>query len=321
MPPDATDGPAVDCRDLVIRYGTVTAVDGLSLVAEHGEVLAVLGPNGAGKTSTVEALEGYRRPASGTVRVLGLNPIADHRALVDRIGVMLQRGGVYPTMGARQVLRLFSRYYPDPEDPESLLDLVRLREVASTPFRRLSGGEQQRLSLALALVGKPSVLFLDEPTAGVDPEGRVAIRQVVADQRDRGCCVVLTTHELAEAEHLADQVAIVARGRIAARGTPRQLAAAAGGPAVRFSAPAGLDCVALAAAVGVPTEDVTETAPGEYRIAGPASPAKVAKVAGWLADRAVPMHDLRTSGASLEEAYLQVMAAGAQAQSAHGARP
>src|SRR5581483_11238625 len=144
-------GPVVECRGLVVRYGSVTAVDGLSFNARRGEVVALLGPNGAGKTSTVESLEGYRRPAAGQVRVLGLDPVADHRALIGRIGVMLQRGGVYPMLGPRRALHLFARYYPDPEDPEELLVRLALQEVATTPWRHLSGGEQQRLSLALAL--------------------------------------------------------------------------------------------------------------------------------------------------------------------------
>jgi ABC-2 type transport system ATP-binding protein len=164
--------PAVECNDLVVRYGTRRAVDGLSFTADDGEVVAMLGPNGAGKTSTVESLEGYRRPHSGTVRVRGLDPVADHRALVTHMGVMLQRGGVYPVLGPRRVLELFARYYPDPEDPASLLEMVSLTSVSTTPWRHLSGGEQQRLALALALVGKPDVVFLDEPTAGIDPEGR-----------------------------------------------------------------------------------------------------------------------------------------------------
>src|SRR5271166_5329383 len=146
--PAATGSPAVECRELVIRYGPVTAVDGLSFEASRGEVVALLGPNGAGKTSTVESLEGYRKPAGGTVRVLGLDPAGDHRALVGRIGVMLQRGGVYPMLGPRQVLELFASYYPEHEDPGRLLDLVSLTGVARTPWKHLSGGEQQRLSLA-----------------------------------------------------------------------------------------------------------------------------------------------------------------------------
>jgi ABC-2 type transport system ATP-binding protein len=146
---------AISVDRLVVRYGERTAVDGISLSAESGTVLAVLGPNGAGKTTTVETLEGYRRPDGGTVRVLGLDPVADRAKVVGRIGVMLQRGGVYPAMAARDVLRLFAAYYADPVPPEDLLARLDLRGVAGTPWRRLSGGEQQRLSLALALVGRP----------------------------------------------------------------------------------------------------------------------------------------------------------------------
>ena len=155
--------PAVEVLDLVVRYGPVVAVDGVSFSASAGSVLALLGPNGAGKTTTVETLEGYRRPSAGSVRVLGAAP----GAVKDRIGVMLQRGGVYPSMNARQVLRLFSSFYPAPVPVDELLASVGLTgRVATTPWRRLSGGEQQRVSLALALVGRPEVAFLDEPTAG-----------------------------------------------------------------------------------------------------------------------------------------------------------
>ena len=153
------------------------------------------------------------------------------------MGVMLQRGGVYPVMGPRRALQLFAAYYDDPQDPEALLDLVGLRAVARTPWRRLSGGEQQRLSLALAIVGRPDVVFLDEPTAGVDPEGRMAVRQVITDLRARGACVVLTTHELPEVERVADVVVIVARGRAVARGTVAELSAAGGGGGIRFRGP------------------------------------------------------------------------------------
>jgi ABC-type Mn2+/Zn2+ transport system ATPase subunit len=201
MPPDTV--PAVVVRDLTVRYGpggAVTAVDGLRLEAEAGEVLVVLGPNGAGKTSTIESLEGYRRPAGGHISVLGLHPIADHHQLTLLMGVMLQNGGVYPMLGPRQVIDLFSHYYPEPLATDALLDLVALRAVAATPWRHLSGGEKQRLSLALALIGRPKVAFLDEPTAGVDPEGRLAIRAVVGELRSQGVCVLLTTHELTEAD-------------------------------------------------------------------------------------------------------------------------
>ncbi len=207
---------AIEVLGLVVRYGELTAVDGVSFSADAGAVLALLGPNGAGKTSTIEVLEGYRRPAAGSARVLGLDPTREAAALAPRIGVMLQSGGVYPGMNPRQVLRLFAAYYPRAEDPEELLERVALRDAAATPWRRLSGGEQQRLSLALALVGQPEVAFLDEPTAGIDPQGRMVIRQVIRDLRARGACVVLTTHELEEAEKVADRIVIVDHGRVVA---------------------------------------------------------------------------------------------------------
>ena len=297
---------AVACRDLVVRYGDTVAVDGLSFEARAGEVLALLGPNGAGKTSTVETLEGYRPPDGGSVSVLGADPAGDHATVIPRIGVMLQRGGVYPSLGPARVLRLFAGYYDDPEDPESLLELVGLERVRRTPWRRLSGGEQQRLSLALALVGRPEVVFLDEPTAGVDPEGRLTVRSVIRSLRDRGVCVVLTTHELTEAERLADRVVIVDHGRAVAEGTPAELAAERSDGSIRFSGPAGLDTGALAGAVGADA-GVTETEPGHYRLdpGGLAVPDALAALTTWLAARGTAVTDLRT-GASLEEAYLAV---------------
>ena len=312
-----SDAPVVECHDLVVRYGALVAVDGLSLEARRGQVLALLGPNGAGKTSTVEALEGYRRPDGGTVRVLGLDPLAQHRRVVARTGVMLQRGGVYPVMGARQALGLFAAYYDDPEDPDALLELVGLAGVARTPWRRLSGGEQQRLSLALALVGRPEVVFLDEPTAGVDPEGRLAVRRVVADLRARGVCVVLTTHELGEAERLADEVVIVAAGRAVARGSVAELSAAGGEGGIRFEAPAGLDTGALEAALGAGA-GVAEERPGHYRVGGPADPARLAAVARWLGEHDLPLTELRAGRRSLEEVYLRVVGAGGEGDAAGG---
>ncbi len=307
--------PTVEVSGLTVRYGTTgtPAVDGLDLVAEAGEVLVVLGPNGAGKTSTVESLEGYRRPAAGTVRVLGLDPRAQHRALTGRIGVMLQRGGVYPMLGPRRVLGLFARYYPDPVPTEDLLEQVGLRSVATTPWRHLSGGEQQRLSLALALVGRPEVAFLDEPTAGVDPEGRLAIRAVVAQLKEREVCVVLTTHELTAAERMADRIVILAGGKVAREGTPGELAAGASGPpAIVFGAPAGLDTSGLAGAVG-PGTSVSEPEPGRYRIEGPAAagPEATASVATWLAGRGVTLTDLAT-GRTLEDVYFEVVGTAAR---------
>ena len=294
--------PALRVEGLVVRYGTKTAVDGIDLTAEAGEVVAVLGKNGAGKTTTVEAIEGYRRPDAGDIRVLGLNPHerVDRRGLLPRIGVMLQKGGIYPSMGAREALRLFASYYDDPLDPEELLARMGLEDVASTPWRRLSGGEQQRVSMGLALVGRPDVVFLDEPTAGVDPAGRAAVRDQISELKRQGVCVVLTTHELEEAERTADRIVIVDRGRVVAEGTPDALTTSTGH--LRFTTRPHLDCVALGAVVEV---QVTEKRPGEYYSAGWVDPDGVARLVAWLAARDVPLIGLRTSS-TLEEVFLEL---------------
>ena len=231
---------------------------------------------------------------------------------------MLQRGGVYPMLGPRRVLRLFAGYYPEPVPADELLDLVGLRAVAATPWRHLSGGEQQRLSLALALVGRPRVAFLDEPTAGVDPEGRIAVRAVVAGLRAEGVCVVLTTHELGEAEKMADRIVILSAGRIVLEGTPPGLIAEAGlaagaSRAVSFGAPPALDVIALATAVG-PGATVTETAAGRYRVDAPdtATPAVTAAVANFLAARGATLTDL-VAGRTLEDIYFEAVGAAAAA--------
>ena len=312
--------PAVDCSGIVIRYGHTLAVDNLSFVAHPGQVVALLGPNGAGKTSTVEALEGYRTLDGGSARVLGLDPRRHHAELVGRIGVMLQRGGIYPMLGSAQVLHLFAAYYDDPDDPDQLIERVGLGPVRRTPWRRLSGGEQQRLSLALALVGKPEVLFLDEPTAGVDPEGRIVVRDIIADQRARGICVVLTTHELDEAERLADQVVIIDGGKKLAEGSPADLASGTADGSIRFTTAAGIDtgalCSALVGALG-PGTTVMEDRPGAYRLVtatGVAPPTAIAALTGWLATHDLTVGDLRT-GHSLEEAYLAITGSGRDALS------
>jgi ABC-2 type transport system ATP-binding protein len=293
--------PAVVVDSLVIRYGDVVAVDGVSLTADAGAVTIVLGPNGAGKTSTIEALEGYRQPVSGTLRVLGLDPIMQRTSLNQRIGVMLQDGGVHPAMRPLDALRLYAAYYDDALDPRELLARVGLDDRTHTPYRHLSGGEQQRLSLALALVGRPSVAFLDEPTAGVDVAGRQLIRAIVRELRDDGVCVVVTTHDLAEAEKLADHVVIVDHGRVVAAGTTAELMAGGGGTTVRFGAPPGLDVGALGAHIGARVSEVT---PGEYVADEAPTPARVAAITTWLAERDLPLADLRAGRASLEDVFL-----------------
>ena len=226
---------AVEVESLTITYGSVTAVDDLSFRADAGQVTCVLGPNGAGKTSTIEALEGLRRPASGRLSVVGLDPRRDRRALTERIGVMLQEGGIHPGVRVLEALRHAAALYRDPLDPAELLARLGLAGLERRTCRQLSGGEQRRLALALALVGRPQVAFLDEPTAGVDPAGRQVIRRVGSDLRNEGVTVVLTTHDLDEAERIADRVVIVVGGRLVADGTVDELTSAgAGDERLRF---------------------------------------------------------------------------------------
>lgn len=305
---------AVEVEGLTIRYGELLAVDRLSFTAEPGRITALLGPNGAGKTSTVETLEGYDRGAQGTVRVLGLDPDRDHAQLIPRIGVMLQEGGVYTGIRPAEVLGLFASYYPRPRDPDELLELVGLGTKRGTAWRRLSGGERQRLSLALALVGNPEVAFLDEPTAGVDVAGRQVIRQIVRDLRDDGVCVMLATHDLDEAEKLADRVLIIDHGRLVAEGTPAELTSSAARSKLAFGAEPGLDVAALGSHLDA---TVTEVRPGEYQVAHEATPDTVARLTAWLAEHDLPLADLRAGRERLEDVFLRLTGEGTRP----GSRP
>jgi ABC-2 type transport system ATP-binding protein len=296
---------AIEVRDLTVCYGPVAAVNGLSFTAEAGEVLALLGPNGAGKTTTVETLEGYHQPRRGQVRVLGLDPIRDRRRVTPDIGVMLQDGGVYPGIRPLEALRLHASFYDDADDPDALLERVGLTHVRRSTWRQMSGGEQQRLSLALALVGKPKVAFLDEPTAGVDVAGRHLIRQLVRELCANGVCVLLTSHDLGEAEKVADRVVIIDRGIVIMSGTPAELMNTGGGEEIRFGAPPGLDVAALGKALMAAVE---ECAPGEYLVHVPPTPAHVAALTAWLAERDLPLADLRAGRQRLEDVFLRLTA-------------
>jgi ABC-2 type transport system ATP-binding protein len=305
--------PAVEVDHLVVRFGSLVAVDGVSFNADFGEIVALLGPNGAGKTTTVETLEGFRRVDGGAVRVLGLDPWSDHNELTARVGVLLQRGGIYPIMSVERAIRLFAAYYEDPRDPDDLIDTVGLRRVARTPYKRLSGGEQQRLALALALVGRPRVAFLDEPTAGVDPSGRAAVRDIVAALRADGVCVVLTSHELDEVERLADRVVIVDRGRVVAAGRQGEIQGRS--EELRFAAEPGIATGELSARLGAP---VIEGPPGEYLVPVPPAPVLVAELAKWLAERDLQLGDLRAGRQRLEDVFLHLTGAGADEVSGRG---
>ncbi|HEY3437105.1 MAG TPA: ABC transporter ATP-binding protein, partial [Actinotalea sp.] len=224
----AGPAPAVVVRGLVKRYGSNEAVRGVDLVAPAGEVTALLGPNGAGKTTTVECCEGLRRPDGGSVSVLGLDPVRDRRSLRPRVGVMLQDGGLPSTVPAAEALRHVAAMYARPRDVRELSDRLGLDGFARTQVRRLSGGERQRLALAAALVGDPQLVFLDEPSAGMDPQSRHAVWDLVRELRAAGTTIVITTHQMAEAEELADHVVVVDHGRVLAAGTTQQLVAGSG---------------------------------------------------------------------------------------------
>ncbi len=296
---------AVVVEALRKHYGDIAAVDGLSFTIGAGEVFGLLGPNGAGKTTTVEILEGYRRADGGQVRVLGVEPW-NERSLRPRIGVMLQEGGLYPGLRPPELLRLFASYYDDPEDPDALLALVGLGDASRTPVRRMSGGQQQRLSLALALIGRPALVFLDEPTAGLDPHGRATTWAIVRSLRERGVTVVLTTHAMDEAEQLCDRVAIVDQGHLVASGSPSELTAQFSSAETTFAAPAALDCRAIAVALGLAAESVREVRAGEYRIAAPATPRLLAALTAWLDERDILLTALSAGQRSLEDVFLDL---------------
>ena len=297
---------AVEVCDLVVRYGTTTAVDGVSLIAPRGAILALLGNNGAGKTSLLQVCEGFRRPDAGMARVLGLDPVADHDALMPRLGIMLQSGGVYPWATAGEILDLFAGFAARPLDTGMLLDRLGLRRVARTRFRRLSGGEQQRLGLAVALVGRPELVFLDEPTAGMDTEARHTTWRLIEELRADGVSVLLTTHLLDEAERLADHVVIIDSGVVAATGTPAELTAAAGIDLLSVRADAGLPISRLRVRLSDAT--VTEASPGEYAIAGALDTTAVASVLAWFATEGAQVTAVNSRRRTLEDVYLALTA-------------
>ncbi len=297
--------PAVEISGLVKRYGATTALGGVDLSVSPETVTAILGPNGAGKTTMVEICEGFRRADSGAVRVLGLDPQRDGRALKPRVGVMLQGGGgVYPGARPAEMLAHLAKLHAHPLPVPALIDRLGLGGVTRTTFRRLSGGERQRLALAMAIVGRPDLVFLDEPTAGMDPHGRLAAWDLVRDLRADGVTVVLTTHLLDEAEQLSDQVAIIDRGQLVVSGTPASLTAG-GADSVRFQAPPGLDLSSLRAALPARTE-VTATMPGHYRVDGPIDAELLATVTAWCAANSVMPERLTVGSRSLEDVFLEL---------------
>ncbi len=287
------------------RYGSVTAVDGLDLRLPPASVLALLGPNGAGKTTTVEICEGFQRPDAGEVRVLGLDPVTDAQRLRARIGVMPQGGGAYPGVRAADMLRVVAACSARPLPVDWLLDVLGLTASAGTPFKRLSGGQQQRLALACAVVGRPELAFLDEPTAGMDPQGRRLVWELIGALRRDGVSVLLTTHLMDEAEALADQVVIVDEGRVVAQGSPSSLTAHSGEQQLRFRARPGMNLATLAEALpsGCRAE---EPIAGNYLVRGQMNPKVLSAVTTWCADQGVLADEVRVARRSLEDVFLDL---------------
>lgn len=295
--------PVVVADALGKQYGDVVAVADVSLQIPAGRITAVLGPNGAGKTTTLEMCEGFRRPDRGSVRVFGADPLAFGPEQRARVGIMLQDGGLWSMARPAETVRHQGSLYADPRDPDQLLAALSLDRVARTPYRRLSGGEQQRVKLACALVGRPDLIFLDEPTAGLDPHARRAVWELILAERDRGAAVVLSTHLMDEAERLADDIVIVHRGQVVGHGTPAELTAAEHSDQIILATGARVATDDLAAAL--PTgATLTEVQPGRYAITAAVSPSLLAVVSAWCADRGIPQHAISIQRRSLEDVFL-----------------
>ncbi len=300
---------AVEVSGLRKTYGDLVAVDEIDLEIAEGEVLAILGPNGAGKTTTVEMLEGYRTPDAGTVRVLGADPQTGGRAWRERIGIVLQEAGFEELFTPRELIRLHAGWYPHPRAVDEVLAMVGLEDKADARVRTLSGGQRRRLDLGLGIVGSPELLFLDEPTTGFDPSARRRAWDLVDRLRDTGATILLTTHYLDEAQHLADRLVVVDHGRVVAQGTAEQLAASAGlGAVIAFRLPEGVT-VADLPDLGAPADALGQVA--EVRTSSPT--ADVAALAGWAVQRGVELVDLTLTRPSLEQVYLDLVGTDAAA--------
>lgn len=298
-------GPVLDVVDLHCAYGDFEAVRGIDLTVQRGELFALLGTNGAGKTTTMETLEGHRAPTSGTVRLLGLDPIADRRAIRPRLGIMLQETGFAGDLTVRETVELWSALSSRSLAVDAALERLELSDRADTRIVQLSGGQKRRLDLVLATLNSPEVLFLDEPTAGLDPESRARTWQVVRELKDSGTTVILTTHYLEEAEELADRVAIMHEGRIAVEGTVAELVS---------QAPAGIS-FNLAGIDGAELDRALRTAvdPDSLRIDGSRVRLDVRdtqtglwRLLQWANEHGHDLHRLKATEASLAEVFANV---------------
>jgi ABC-2 type transport system ATP-binding protein len=291
-----------------MTYGDKVAVDGLSLEVARGSITAVLGPNGAGKTTTLETCEGYRRPHRGAVRVLGLDPVRDRAELLPRIGVMLQGSGAWSGVRALEMLEHVASLHAHPLDTGMLADRIGLHDCGRTPYRRLSGGQQQRLGLAMALVGRPELVFVDEPTAGMDPQARRTTWELLEEVRADGVTVVLTTHYMDEAERLADLIHIIDRGRLVTSGTALALTRGGRSATIRLVVtrpfPDGAP-QSLGHELGRDTE-VTQLDPVSLVVTGPADSTTLGTVARWCEEHDVLPESLTLGQRTLEDVFLEL---------------
>lgn len=288
---------AVEVDRLVVQYGQITAVNDIAFAARTGKITVILGSNGAGKTSTLEVCEGFRRPTSGSVRVLGFDPQRERDALNQHMGVMLQDGGVYPSSRVGEVIDHYCSLYGNRMVATDLIERVGLAYRQSSTWRRLSGGEKQRLSLALALAAKPNIAFLDEPTAGVDVEGREMIRDIVRELSSSGCTVIMATHELDEAERCADDVIIFHQASIVASGTLQSLRQ--GHDEIRFTTERNIDLTVLSTRIG---RAVMQDG-ADYVVAGTSDAKVIGLISDWLAEQHQGLDNLRAGSQRLEEIF------------------
>ena len=292
---------SIEVSNLRKTYGDVIAVDGVSFEVEEGEIFGLVGPNGAGKTTTVECVEGLRRPTSGQIRLLGVDPSRERRAVAERIGVQLQESALPPRLHVAEALALFGSFYRRPENVDYLLDLLGLTEKRSTPFAKLSGGQKQRLFIALALVNRPEVVFFDELTTGLDPQARRSMWELVGRIRDLGCTVVLTTHYMEEAERLCDRVMIVDRGHVVALDTPEALIGSLNvDQRIVFGLPGGQEAANLAK---LPAVSRIEQSDERVIVYGHGSHF-AGSVVNALEDAGWSFTDLRTEQPNLEDVFL-----------------
>ena len=295
---------AIDVRDLRKSYGAVDAVDGLSFRVEAGEVYALLGANGAGKSTAVEILEGHRTATSGSVEVLGVDPASAGRDFRDRIGIVLQSSGVEAEFTVREVIELYGGCYRNPRPFDEVIGLVGLDEKADARIGSLSGGQRRRIDLALGIVGRPELLFLDEPTTGFDPSARRRSWDLIEALGDDGTTVLLTTHYLDEAEHLADRVGVLSQGRLIAEGSPEQLIGQVSGTVISFMLPESLKATDASATFGH-LLGVDIRVSGRLVEASVDQPtAAVHRITGWAIDAGVELESLSVSRVSLEDVYL-----------------